>query len=131
MAARVHPGNNYIMSLATVAVETSVFETTTTAERRQNLRHRVGCDATVTVFGMGDPVFEAVLNNVGEGGAQLTLDRSVAPSSLVKIEYSDNFLLGEVVYCRKENSAWLVGVKLEHGLFGLTALASAIRESWK
>ena len=109
-----------------VAVETPV-----TTERRQNERHNVGCAATVTVFGMDDPVLFGTINNVGEGGAQLIVGRRIAPSSLVKIEYGDSFLLGEVIYCQQDDSGWLAGLRIEHGLFGLTALAAAVRESWR
>jgi hypothetical protein len=31
------------------------------------------------------------------------------------------------VYCQQEQSGWLAGVKIEHGLFELTALADAMR----
>lgn len=84
----------------------------------------------VTLFGTSERVLYGTLNNVAEGGTQLTLDQPVTPSSLVKIEYADNFLLGEVIYCQAEGSGWLVGVRVEHGLFGLSALATALQESW-
>ena len=40
------------------------------------------------------------------------------------IEYDDNRLLGEVVYCEKQTSGWLVGIRVEHALLGLATLAS-------
>jgi hypothetical protein len=43
---------------------------------------------------------------------------------LVTIDYDDNRLLGEVVYCQKEQANWLVGVRVEHALLGLAVLAS-------
>jgi hypothetical protein len=47
---------------------------------------------------------------------------------VVRIEYNDNLLLGEVVYCQREQAGWLVGTHAEHALFGLTALARALSE---
>jgi hypothetical protein len=68
-----------------------------------------------------------MIQNVSEGGTQIWLDQTLPASTLVKIEYDDNLLLGEVIYCRREQSGWLVGVKIEHGLFELTALAAAMQ----
>jgi hypothetical protein len=90
----------------------------------------VGRDAFVTVFGTEERWLHGTLNNIAEGGAQLTTDQHVPPSSLVKVEYEDDFLLGEVVYCQAEGSNWRVGVQVEHGLFGLSALAAALQETW-
>ena len=113
------------MSRVQVAVEAPV-----TTDRRQNERRPVGRDAFVTVFGTEEQWLHGTLNNIAEGGTQLTLEQYVRPSSLVKVEYEDNFLLGEVAYCRAEGSSWLVGVRVEHGLFGLSALAAALQKSW-
>jgi hypothetical protein len=108
-----------------VAVETQVI-----TERKQVTRQRSGSDALVTVFGTEEQVLHGTLSKVGEDGAQLKLDQRVPPSSLVKIEYADSFLLGEIVYCRPQGQDWIARVKVEHGLFRLSALAADIRENW-
>jgi hypothetical protein len=72
-------------------------------------------------------ILQGEIRNVSEGGTQILLDEPLPPPTLVRIEYDDNLLLGEVVYCRQEQSGWLVGVRVEHGLFGLTALAVAMQ----
>ena len=120
MEVAAHPRNNSSMSFTLVAVEELIaVETIVTTERRQKERHQVGRAAKITIFGMDDPIFYGTLTNVAEGGVQLMLGRRVAPSSLVKIEYGDDFLLGEVIYSNQDNGEWLTGVKVEHGLFGL------------
>jgi hypothetical protein len=112
------------MSLTTVDVDTPV-RTPAGIEHRRSERFKVGCAAVVTVF--GGETLQGTLTNVGEGGAQLRLNQRVPPSSLLKIEYGDCILMGEVVYCQAEGSSCLVGIKVEHALFGLAALAIAMR----
>src|SRR5580704_15077052 len=111
---------NCSMSLALATAERSAAITST--DRRQTGRLKVDSNAVVTVLGVDVP-FEGWLMNVSDGGAQLRVDRSVPVSSLVKIECIDFFLLGEVVYCQAERGEWMVGVHVEHGLYGLKAMA--------
>jgi hypothetical protein len=115
------------MSLALATAERSAV--TTSTDRRQNEHLKVDSNAEVTVFGE-DVAFGGWLMNLSDGGAQLRIDRSVPVSALVKIECADFFLLGEVVFCQAERDRWVVGVGIEHGLYGLRALAEAIRRSW-
>ena len=92
-------------------------------------RLAVRTNALITVLDE-DVSFDGTLANVSDGGAQLRLDRSVPLSSLVKIECADFFLLGEVVSCDTDRGDWVVGIHVEHGLYGLKALSEAIRRSW-
>jgi|SRR5579862_1135364 len=96
---------------------------------RQQERREINQPAHVTIFGTAAHAVEGWLQNIGNGGAQLKLPEFVPAFSLIKIEYQDNFLLGEVVYCQDEKPDWLTGVKVEHGMFGLKSLAAALRES--
>ena len=96
-------------------------------EQRQTERHQLSYPAIVSVVGTSNQVLHGMTRNVSEGGTQIRLDEPLPPSTLVKIEYEDNLLLGEVIYCQQEQSGWLAGVRIEHGLFGLTALATAMR----
>jgi len=97
------------------------------SEQRQTERHQLSHPAIVSVVGTPSQVLHGMTRNVSESGTQIRLDEPLAPSTLVKIEYEDNLLLGEVIYCQQEQSGWLAGVQIEHGLFGLTALATAMR----
>jgi len=67
------------------------------AEKRQDQRHQLNQSAIVSVLGT---------------------------ASETLIDYDDNRLLGEVVYCAKEQAGWLVGIRVEHALLGLSTLAS-------
>jgi hypothetical protein len=98
-------------------------------ERDQRQAPRVPLDHTalVSVAGAPDQVLHGEIRNLSEGGTQVWLEQPMPPSTLVKIEYNDSLLLGEVVYCQQEQSGWLVGVQIEHGLFELTALATAMQ----
>jgi hypothetical protein len=119
--------NNGSMSLALATAEKSAA--ITSGHRRQNGRLKVDSNAVVTVFGEDFP-FDGMLVNLSESGALLSLDRSVDLSALLKIECTDFFLLGEVVACEAERGDWVVRVSVEHGVYGLRALAEAIRKSW-
>ena len=96
------------------------------SDQRRAERHPVRQSATVSVFGTLTPVIRCEIQNISEGGTQIWLDQPLHYASLVKIEYNDNLLLGEVVYCKREQVGWLVGIHAEHALFGLTALARAL-----
>ena len=95
-------------------------------DQRQAARHQLRQAATVSVFGTPGPAICGEILNVSEGGAQIWLDQPVRYASLVRVNYNDNLLLGEVVYCQQEEAGWLVGIRVEHALFGLTALARTV-----
>jgi hypothetical protein len=96
-------------------------------DQRQVERRQISHPAIVSVVGRPSQDLHGMIRNVSEGGTQIRLDEPLPPGTLVRIEYDDNLLLGEVVYCQREQS-WLAGVRVEHGLFHLTALAAAMRE---
>jgi len=96
-------------------------------DQRQTERRELSQAALVTVVGTSGKVLQGEIRNVSEGGTQIRLGEPLPPFTLVRIEYEDNLLLGEVVYCRQERSSWLLGLRVEHGLFGLTALAASMQ----
>ena len=98
-----------------------------TVEQRQSERSELKEWALVTIVGAADQVHRAEVRNLSEGGTQILMGEPLAPFTLVKIEYQDNLLLGEVVYCREEEFGYLAGVRIEHALFGLTALSEAMQ----
>jgi hypothetical protein len=118
---------NCSMSVALATADR--FSATTSNDRRPADRLKVETNAELTVLST-DVSFDGWLINVSDGGAQIRVDRKVAVSELVKIECADFFLLGEVVCCEADREQWMVGVNVEHGLYGLKALAEAIRRSW-
>jgi PilZ domain len=94
------------------------------ADQRQDQRHQLNQSATVSVVGTASEILHGEIRNISNGGTQIRLDQPLRYASLVTIDYDDNRLLGEVVYCEKEQTAWLVGIRVEHALLGLTILAS-------
>jgi PilZ domain len=97
-------------------------------DQRQAQRHQLTQTAIVSVFGTASLVLHGEIRNLSEGGTQIRLDQPLRYASLVRIDYNDNLLLGEVVYCQREQAGWLVGIRVEHALLGLTALARALGE---
>jgi PilZ domain len=112
----------YLMRLQTmVAIAPTTLDHP--GDQRQDQRHQLNQAATVSVFGTNE-VLQGEIRNISEGGTQIRLDQPLRCASLVEIQYNDNSLLGEVIYCAQEQAGWLVGVRVEHALLGLSALAS-------
>ena len=97
-------------------------------EQRQTERREISHPAKVTLLGTTPEIVHGMVRNVSEGGTQIRLDQPLAPPTLVKIEYEDNLLLGEVIYCEETQTGWLVGVRVEHGLFALSAIANVMQK---
>jgi len=95
-------------------------------DRRQTQRQRLSQSAVVSVFGTGQ-IFHGEMRNLSKGGTQILLYEQLRATSLVKIEYADRLLLGEVVYCRQEQAGWLLGIRLEHAMAGANDLDDAMR----
>jgi hypothetical protein len=96
------------------------------SEQRKAKRHQVRLSAIVSVIGTSAPVIRCEIQNISESGVQIWADQPLHYASLVRIEYDDSLILGEVVYSKPEQAGWLVGIHAEHALFGLTALARAL-----
>jgi len=111
------------MRLQTIVADTPIARDRQ-ADQRQDERHQSSQSVIVNVLGTGSQILHGEIRNVSNGGAQLRLDQPVQYGSLVTIDYDDNRLLGEVVYCAKEPAGWLAGIRIEHALLGLAALAS-------
>jgi hypothetical protein len=95
-------------------------------DQRQAERHQVSQSAIVSVVGTTGQVIQGEIRNVSKSGTQLQIDRRLGAGSLLRIEYDDNLLLGEVMYCQQEETSWVAGIRIEHTLTGLTALADAM-----
>jgi|SRR5690242_9391615 len=98
--------------------------------QRQAQRHQSGQSAIVGVLGTAGQIFQGEIRNVSKRGSQLHLNQPLGVGSLLRIEYDNNLLLVEVVSCQHEQAGWVVGIRIEHALSGLTALADALRASW-
>jgi len=111
-------------SMQAVLADQSVDQS---VDQRQTERQELSQFAIVSVVGTPAGVLQGEIRNLSQGGTQIRLGEPLPPFALVRIEYDDNLLLGEVIYCRQEQCGWLVGLRVEHGLFGLTALADAMQ----
>jgi hypothetical protein len=112
-----------IMRLETIVADAPVALNQQTDQRRDQ-RHQLNLSATVNVLGTASQVLHGEIQNISNSGTQIRLGQPLRYASLVAIDYEDNRLLGEVVYCEKEQSGWLVGICVEHALLGLATLAS-------
>ena len=92
-------------------------------DKRKSPRHHLRQSAIVSILGTAAPGVSGEILKLSERGTQIRLDQPLGYASLVRIEYDDNLLLGEVVYCQQEESGWLVGVRVEHALRGVKARA--------
>ena len=95
-------------------------------DQRQTQRHQLSQPAIVSILGSVSQVVQGEIRNVSKGGTQLHLRQAIGTGSLLKIEYDNNLILGEVVYCLQEPNGWIAGIRIEHTLSGLTALADAM-----
>src|ERR1700704_6431050 len=114
------------MRLQTMVMDAPSAHDQQQPDQRQAQRHQLSQSAIVSVFGTASLVLHGEIRNVSEGGTQIWLDQPLRYASLVRIDYDDNFLLGEVIYCQQEQAGWLVGIRVEHALLGLTPLARAL-----
>jgi len=96
-------------------------------DQRQAQRHQLSQSAIVSVLGAANQVLTGEIRNVSKGGTQLQLPQPLRAGTLLRIEYDNNLLLGEVMYCQREEASWVAGIRIEHTLTGLTALADAMR----
>lgn len=80
----------------------------------------------ITLFGEPDIRLPARIKNVSARGIGLELQGPVAIGTALKIELDDALVLGEVIYCRDDETSFYVGVELEQALCGLSALAKAL-----
>jgi PilZ domain len=121
--------HHFIMRQKTMVVDAPIApaqQQSQPSDQRQAERHQVRLSAIVSVIGTSAPVIRCEIQNISERGVQIWLDQPLQYASLVRIEYDDSLILGEVVYCKQEQAGWLVGIHAEHALFGLTALAHAL-----
>ena len=95
-------------------------------DQRQAQRRQISQSAIVSVLGAANQVIQGEIRNVSKSGTQLQLDQPLGTGSLLRVEYDNSLLLGEVVYCQQEQTGWMLGIRIEHTLSGLSALADAM-----
>jgi hypothetical protein len=94
--------------------------------QRREVRIQVNQSVTITIFGEPDIVISARVRNISGKGIGLELQNPVPPGAVLKVELPDALLLGEVIYCRKDEASHYAGVELEHSLCGLGELSRMV-----
>jgi hypothetical protein len=94
--------------------------------QRREPRLEANQPVRVTLFGEPDIRLLARVKNVSRRGMGFEIEGPVSTGTAVRIDIDDAFFLGEVIYCRQDESSFYVGVELEQVLFGLTDLAQIL-----
>ena len=97
-------------------------------DQRREPRFAINQSITVHVLGQDARTETATIKNASSRGLAIELSNPIAPSTALKIELENSFVLGEAVYCRYESESWLVGVELDQVLCGLSALGRKLQE---
>jgi len=96
-------------------------------ERRAGPRYEAGQSAQARLLDGGSDVFPVRIENVSGAGMRLLLDRPLALGALIKVEWDDVLLLGEVRYCEPAGTGYAAGLELEHALLHTGELARLSR----
>ncbi len=80
------------------------------------------------LLGNDDDTIQAHATQFSGRGLRLVLKQPVPVGTVVKVQGDDWLVLGEVCYCRKERSNFVVGLQLEHSLMGLLELEELNRK---
>jgi hypothetical protein len=98
--------------------------------QRREARLAANESVAITLFGEPDITIPARVKNISARGIGLELEGPVAPGTAVKIELQDALLLGEVIYCRRNEASYGVsyylGVELDQALSGLAELSRVV-----
>jgi hypothetical protein len=93
----------------------------------QRRESRFAADQVVSVVILGHPEVRCTgtVRNASGRGMGLEMAFPVGIGAALEIHLPEAVLLGEAMYCRRQNGSYLVGVELEQALFGLSALSEA------
>lgn len=95
-------------------------------ERRQEPRLIASGHAVLTVLeaegGAADQSITAEVIDISGKGLSAVAVRAIPAGRLVRIDFNDQLLLGEVCYCEPSERGFRIGVQLEHALNSVTQL---------
>jgi hypothetical protein len=97
--------------------------------RRREIRFEIDQPVTVSNLEHRGTPLEGRLANVSANGIRLMLYRKLDPGTMVKVEWGNTLLLGEIIYCKAEGSEFAAGLELEDALYETDSLAS-LAETW-
>ena len=61
--------------------------------------------------------------NLSGRGARILTDAPLPTDSAIRLDWEDSLALGEVRYCLKEGSRFIIGLEVQHSLSDLSGLA--------
>ncbi len=96
-------------------------------EKRAGPRFPTDQTARATLLDGGSEQFPVRIVNISGTGMRLLLDRPLLQGALVKVEWEDTLLLGEVCYCEAAETGFAAGLELEHALLQTGELARLSR----
>jgi hypothetical protein len=92
-------------------------------ESRQEARFEVDQEITVTLLGEVESTFAGKIVNVSGRGMCFLSSQELSAGAAIKIELSDTMVLGEVIYCRRQEAHYQAGIALEQALYHTQDLA--------
>jgi len=95
-------------------------------ERRREPRFAMDRPVVVTVLDGRETRRGAQVTNASVWGIGIEMRCPVAQGALVRIEFDEAVILGEVVHCREAAGSYYVGVKLDQALRSFDNLAGAL-----
>jgi hypothetical protein len=86
---------------------------------------RLNLDQPVVVTMLGDNPFclPGRVVNVSGRGMRIAIPSPLPDGAAVRVDWENSLVLGEVRYCAKEGSWYMLGIEMEHGLPDLASLA--------
>lgn len=96
-------------------------------EKRAGPRFPVDKVVFVTPLDGGSAQFQARMQDLSGTGMRLLLPLPVSSGTLLKVEWDDTLLLGEVCYCDPADGGFAAGLELQHALLQTGELARLSR----
>ena len=92
------------------------------SDRRRYPRFTRNDVVRLTLLGEDGRSSDARIVDASANGVRLESPLRIATGSLVKVEWQDTLLLGEVLYSQSAGSSTVLGIELTRALYGLSEL---------
>lgn len=93
-------------------------------ERRREPRLKTNTPATIRRLDLNGPPLDATIVDVSGLGVAVKTLSEIPLRAVVRLDWSDGLLLGEVVHSRSDASAVTLGIRVRHSLNDLAGLAA-------
>jgi hypothetical protein len=91
-------------------------------ERRRYPRFSQNDIVRLTLLGEDGRAADARIIDASAGGVRIESPFELKPGSLVKVEWQDTLLLGEVLYTKTTGGSTTLGIELTRALYGMAEL---------